>query len=637
MTCAATYVDASGTSTDVTSATTFSIGGTGCSGATCQATLAPQEVVTGTYTDPSGTSWSGSSPSITVSPGPAVSLVLAPSAATIAAGTKQAYTATAKDVYGNPFPDTSNATFTASAGATCSGASCESSVAGTYTITGVDNSTSASGPAATLTVLPPVTSIALTPSPPIITVPGSASFTVTDSNGNDETAKTTLSISPSAGGSCSGAACTVTQPGTYTVTGTYQDPVTGLVSGTATLTANPPAATALALSPPSASIQAGTSASFSATDNNGYDVTSWTTFSISPSQGASCSGATCTATLSGTYTITGTDGSASGSAALTVVSGPATQLSFTTQPAGAAPGQAFSVALAELDQFGNLAASSVAPVSLAIGTNPSGGTLSGTTTVDAVGGVATLAGLSIDKGGIGYTLVASGPGLASVTSQAFTVLVPAVLTLSASPGTVWYGASATVSVHLSTGLANTPITIYFTPYGGSKKVLATGKVDASGDFSATSVRYLNATFVAQYAGDTTYGPSSSNTAAVLARARTKGAMLGWYGRTRSGIYLYHYSSSCPRAHRSCPTFKGVVEPNHSGKPLYFRFEMYRHGAWTTVVYSHSTILTSGWRAAALIYSNTAVRGVLLRARAEWPTAAGNLSSQSGWFVFEVTK
>ena len=41
---------------------------------------------------------------------------------------------------------------------------------------------------------------------------------------------------------------------------------------------------------------------------------------------------------------------------------------------------------------------------MAIGTNPGGGTLSGTTTVAAVAGVATFSNLSINKAGTGYTL-----------------------------------------------------------------------------------------------------------------------------------------------------------------------------------------------------------------------------------------
>ena len=46
-------------------------------------------------------------------------------------------------------------------------------------------------------------------------------------------------------------------------------------------------------------------------------------------------------------------------------------------------------------------------VTIAIGSNPGGGTLSGTLTVNAVNGVATFSNLAINNGGNGYTLTAS--------------------------------------------------------------------------------------------------------------------------------------------------------------------------------------------------------------------------------------
>jgi len=60
-------------------------------------------------------------------------------------------------------------------------------------------------------------------------------------------------------------------------------------------------------------------------------------------------------------------------------------------------------------------------VTLAIGTNPGGATLRGTTTVRAVNGVASFADLSIDRPGTGYTLVATAMSLTGSTSAAFDV------------------------------------------------------------------------------------------------------------------------------------------------------------------------------------------------------------------------
>lgn len=75
-----------------------------------------------------------------------------------------------------------------------------------------------------------------------------------------------------------------------------------------------------------------------------------------------------------------------------------------------------------LDGSGQLVTGSSAPVTVAIDSNPGSGTLSGTTTVDASGGVAPFSDLSINQPGTGYTLSATSPGLRSATSAPFTIL-----------------------------------------------------------------------------------------------------------------------------------------------------------------------------------------------------------------------
>jgi hypothetical protein len=107
------------------------------------------------------------------------------------------------------------------------------------------------------------------------------------------------------------------------------------------------------------------------------------------------------------------------------VAGPpaVTQLAFSVQPTNATAGGAISPAVqVEIqDAAGVPVASARDAVTLAIGTNPASGTLSGTKTVNAVGGVATFSGLAIDKAGTGYTLAASSGTLTAVTSTTFNV------------------------------------------------------------------------------------------------------------------------------------------------------------------------------------------------------------------------
>ena len=85
------------------------------------------------------------------------------------------------------------------------------------------------------------------------------------------------------------------------------------------------------------------------------------------------------------------------------------------------------------------------PVTLTIETNPRGGTLSGITTVDAVGGVASFNGLSIDKPATDYTLTAASGTLASATSEPFSIAKRiCTLTPTARPLPTGQGGSYTV-------------------------------------------------------------------------------------------------------------------------------------------------------------------------------------------------
>ena len=128
--------------------------------------------------------------------------------------------------------------------------------------------------------------------------------------------------------------------------------------------------------------------------------------------------------LSGTgYTLTASAPALAGatSAPFVVTVGPASKLSLLLQPALVTAGVAMAPALAVavVDAAGNPVTSATNNITVAIGTG-AGGTLSGTTTVAAVNGVATFSGLSIGKAGT-YTLSFSSPPLAATSSLPFPV------------------------------------------------------------------------------------------------------------------------------------------------------------------------------------------------------------------------
>src|SRR5205823_10190803 len=80
-------------------------------------------------------------------------------------------------------------------------------------------------------------------------------------------------------------------------------------------------------------------------------------------------------------------------------------------------------------------------VTVALGNNPGGSTLGGTTTVAAVGGVVTFSDLTLDKAAPGYWLTATGLGTA--TSSSFNIIAgPATqLVFGTQPSTITGGKS----------------------------------------------------------------------------------------------------------------------------------------------------------------------------------------------------
>jgi WD40 repeat protein len=99
-------------------------------------------------------------------------------------------------------------------------------------------------------------------------------------------------------------------------------------------------------------------------------------------------------------------------------------LVFSQEPSDTVAGQSMNppVTVTIVDQFGNVVTGdNTDVVTLDIGNNPSGGTLSGTVGLTVTSGMATFTDLSIDKAGSGYTLVASSAGSTGATSSGFAI------------------------------------------------------------------------------------------------------------------------------------------------------------------------------------------------------------------------
>ena len=174
---------------------------------------------------------------------------------------------------------------------------------------------------------------------------------------------------------------------------------------------------------------------------------------------------------------------------------PVRQLSIVQQPsntqAGATIAPAVSVQMR--DGFNALVPSFTGAVTVVIGSNPGSAALSGTATVNAVAGVATFSGLSINKAATGYTLVASASGASDAASNTFNITPAAPAALAIISGNAQTGAAGSalaqpIVAKLTDSFGN-PVaaaTVTFTvASGGGSATPTSGSTDAAGQISTT--------------------------------------------------------------------------------------------------------------------------------------------------------
>jgi alpha-tubulin suppressor-like RCC1 family protein len=131
--------------------------------------------------------------------------------------------------------------------------------------------------------------------------------------------------------------------------------------------------------------------------------------------------------------------------AFEIVAGPAAGIGFLTPPSNVAAGQPFSpvIQVVVQDQYGNAVTTAVGGITLALASNPGGGTLSGTLTAALSSGIATFPGVSINKAAQSYTLSATAtPASFTVTSSAFAVSGGAAAKLAFEPMGASYESAA---------------------------------------------------------------------------------------------------------------------------------------------------------------------------------------------------
>jgi len=356
----------------------------------------------------------------------------------------------------------------------------------------------------------PTASVQLSPATSTIAESGTQTYTAEayDSLGHDlgdVTARSTFTITGS--GSCSANACGSASAGSYTVTGTVDG-----VSGTARLTVAGATPASIVLTPATSTIttvsnQTYQAEGFDSLGNDMGDVTAQTVFTMDG--GGTCTGNACGAPQPGTYTVTGTDGSASGMAQLSVV---ATLDVSSFSPANGTVGTAVTITGSGFSgatgvDFGGRAASFTVVSSTQITTTVPSGATTGPITVTTPGGSATSASsfsvrpsitsFTPTSGIVGTTVTIDGSAFTGATDvefngtpSAFTVVSYGRITAAVPPA----AATGKISVTTPSGTASSatnfqvkPTISGFSPASGPIATVVT--LNGPGFAGATAVKF----------------------------------------------------------------------------------------------------------------------------------------------------
>jgi len=217
-------------------------------------------------------------------------------------------------------------------------------------------------------------------------------------------------------------------------------------------------------------------------------------------------------------------------------------------------------------------------------------------------------------------------------------MLAAQVRLRSSRSTCLYHRSVRITAHLIgfAGTSNHVVSIYMTPFGGSRRLVDSGNVDSQGNFLAVVRLAKNTVFEARWTGDVDRPAGGWSTpVGVGVFPRVTGTLVHPYA-TAGAYRLYHFTRACPDAGTGCPTYAFAVAPNHAGRIVRITLQLYRRGAWRTALSFDARLNAHSKGIVAFQYPGPGVIGVPSRVRTRFPHDGDHLTRDSAWSYFRVT-
>src|SRR5439155_323529 len=189
-------------------------------------------------------------------------------------------------------------------------------------------------------------------------------------------------------------------------------------------------------------------------------------------------------------------------------------LGFSVQPSNTQAGSSITpaVQVQVQDANGNVVSNSTASITMALGANPSGGSLSGTNPVSAVNGIATFSNLSIDKTGSAYALTATSGTLNQAASNTLNITGTTTTAVRSSVNPSVFGQSVTFAAAVGVTSPGTGTPTGTVTFKDGTTTLGTGTLNGSSvaAFSTSALSLASHSITAVYGSDTNFVTSTSS-------------------------------------------------------------------------------------------------------------------------------
>ncbi|MFE7387277.1 YncE family protein [Streptomyces sp. NPDC057582] len=173
-------------------------------------------------------------------------------------------------------------------------------------------------------------------------------------------------------------------------------------------------------------------------------------------------------------------------------------------------------------------------------------------------------------------------------------LTKPTLTLNKNGNVYNYGADVSFTAHLGSTYKNRTVEIWANPFGGDKpnKLLKTGKVNSSGNISATVDMTRDTDVTAVFKGDTRTAPRTVKSTA-YARVKVSTAVSKHYKTAKIGSTSYYWF------HKSTDPLLTTTMTYYKGRKQRFDLQVYSGGKWYSAGSEYFPIGTDGKSAVRL--------------------------------------